>query len=70
MARDRPVTMKRALRLMDIIEQLQEHPRSVEELAERYGVSPRTVYRDLLDIQGEPKYAPLVRRVTWGFMDK
>jgi len=73
MARGQPfpaVTMKRVMRLLDIIERLEERPRSTEELAQECGVSERTIRRDLADIQGEPKYAALVRRVLWGFIEE
>ncbi len=35
-------------------------PRRTRELSERLGVHVRTVERDLLDLQGEPFYMPLI----------
>jgi len=52
--------MKRALRLVQIIAMLKDRPRTVEELADHFEVTERTIYRDLADLQGEPCYAPLV----------
>lgn len=46
----------KAERLLDLVEELKLRPHSVGELARRYGVSPRTVERDLeaLALQGYP----------------
>lgn len=59
------VTMRRCLRLMDIIQCLEERPHTTNELAERYQVSPRTIRDDLMLIQGHPRYAPLVQFRGW-----
>jgi predicted DNA-binding transcriptional regulator YafY len=36
-----------------------------QDLAERLRVSRRTIERDLLDLQGEPFYLPLVEEERW-----
>lgn len=54
--------MKRALRLMEMVELLRDRPRTVEELAERFGVTERTIRRDLDELRSEPSYMPLVNR--------
>lgn len=53
--------LKRALRLIEIIAMLKAKPRTIEELADHFEVTGRTIYRDLADLQSEPCYAPLVR---------
>jgi len=55
----------RAARLIQIMQALKERCYSTEELAERFGVSPRTIRKDLLDIQGEPLYFPVISRYVW-----
>ena len=59
--------MKRAVRLLRIIELLRERAHTTDELADRLRVSQRTIQRDLADLQGDPLYAPLVcqTRQTW-----
>lgn len=54
-------TTCRAVRLVAILRLLCAHPQgfTARELAARLGVSPRTVQRDLADIQAEPLRAPL-----------
>ncbi|MBM3708759.1 MAG: HTH domain-containing protein [Actinobacteria bacterium] len=65
-------TMARAIRLLQILRLLKDRPHSVAELAAACGVSERTARRDLLDLQGEPIYAPLLRReertTRWRFL--
>ena len=51
----------RAVRLIEMIRLLEERSWHKTELGERLGVSERTIERDLLAIQGEPLYVPLVR---------
>ena len=62
--------MTRAIRLIQIIELLRDGcGYTTAELAERFGVSQRTIRDDLLVLQGEPFYMPLVcedqRRYEW-----
>lgn len=60
-----PSAISRAVRLIELMQILQERAWTVEELAERFQVSERTIRRDLLTLQGEPWYYPLVRRIVW-----
>ena len=58
--------MKRALRLLQIIELLKQNRRNhytTSGLASRFDVSQRTIQRDLDELRGEPEYLPLVSRV-------
>ncbi len=51
----------RALRLIAMRDLFDAGARATaRELAERYGVSQRTVSRDLADLQAEPLYYPLI----------
>ena len=61
----------RAARLVQLISVLRDRPRRVTELAEMCGVTPRTIRRDLLELQMEPLRVPLVRLPggRWGLMD-
>ena len=52
--------MSRAVRLVAILEALRDRPQTTKELATRFEVTPRTIRRDLVELQGEPLYAPLV----------
>lgn len=58
--------VKRAVRLVWIRDLLYSKPRTVAELAAICGVTERTIYTDLTDLQAEPIYAPLVVNVQWG----
>ena len=59
----RTTTIERAARLVALIELFKAgHRLNVAELAERFDVTPRTIRRDLLRLQGEPFYLPLVCR--------
>jgi DeoR/GlpR family transcriptional regulator of sugar metabolism len=60
------VTTRRQQRLDKLCKLLKERFWSLEELAERLGVSAKTVYRDLQEIQGDRWRYPLVRREEWG----
>ena len=51
----------KAVRLVDMMRRLKERPYTTQQLCELYGVSPRTVQRDLLTLEGEPFYVPLER---------
>ena len=50
----------RAIRLITMIHLMRERSWCVPELAERLGVSTRTVWRDLATLQDEPLRVPLV----------
>ena len=56
--------MKRATRLLLIIQLLRDRPYTCEEIAERCGVSERTIRRDLLDLQSDLN-VPIVARRIW-----
>lgn len=64
--------VKRVLRMFQIVRLLQERPFTTDELAERFGVSTRTIRRDLLELQLEPVFAPLVCKVRceWHMTEK
>ena len=47
------------MRLIDMMKKLRERSWTVGELAEPYGISSRTIHRDLLELQGEPVYLAL-----------
>ena len=55
--------MKRATRLLLIIQLLRERPYTCEALAERCGVSERTIRRDLLDLQCDLRVPVTTRRI-------
>lgn len=59
--------MNRALRLMQIRDLLQGRGYTTAELAEKYGISERSILHDLSDLQGEPFYLPLeeIREKVW-----
>jgi len=58
--------LKRALRVDHIKDLfLAGWAGTTRDLAERYGVSQRTIQRDLADLQGEPFRLPLVVEATW-----
>ena len=60
----------RAVRLVYIRDLLREKPRSVQELAEICGVTRKTIYVDLLDLQMDPLCLPLVVDCgRWRIMD-
>lgn len=58
-------TVARATRLIYILRLLEDRPRTTREIAELFRVHVRTIQRDMLDIQGEPLYAPVVREGVW-----
>lgn len=59
----------RAVRLIEMIRLLEARGWRKRELAKRLGIGLRTIERDLLDIQGEPLYVPLVQdRGRWRVM--
>jgi len=55
--------MKRAVRLLYIVQLLNDRPMTTNELAQRCEVSERTIRKDMLDLQGNPLYLPLILRV-------
>ncbi|HPL30075.1 MAG TPA: HTH domain-containing protein [Anaerolineae bacterium] len=57
--------MKRAVRLMAMRDLLSERPVTVSELARRFGVSARTVYYDLQDLQLAPIEFPVGTLQIW-----
>lgn len=51
-----------AVRLVSMLRLFESDARlTTAQLAERYGVTPRTVQRDLLALQGEDIWLPLVK---------
>ena len=65
-------TTKKASRMLDMYLLLKASKRgyTLEELAERYGVTPRTIRRDIEDMERDPIYAPVVCNVRreWRIM--
>ena len=60
----------RAVRLIEMIRLLEERSWHKRELCERLGISISTVERDLLAIQGEPLYVPVVQDgYRWRVLD-
>ena len=57
--------MKRSVRLMMIARDLTERYHTVQALAQRYGVTERTIYRDLAQLQDEPLREPLACYNVW-----
>ena len=51
----------RALRLIQMMRLLADRWYTSAELAERLRASPRSIQRDVLAIQGDPLYAPVVK---------
>lgn len=51
----------RAIRLICMIEMLVDRGYRAAELAERLQVSRATIYRDLVALQGEPLFVPLIK---------
>jgi len=49
-----------AARLLDIIRVLRDRPQTSDELAKRFDVSCRSIDHDLLTLQGEPLYIPII----------
>ncbi|NMA26110.1 MAG: HTH domain-containing protein [Clostridiales bacterium] len=64
--------MKRAVRLLYIVQLLNDRPMTTNELAQRCEVSERTIRKDMLDLQGNPLYLPLILRVRreWKLLGK
>ena len=63
------VSMRRCLRLMSIIETLQQSRRTTEELAQKHNVSPRTIRDDISLIRGEPRYECVQSVQAWEIRD-
>ena len=61
----------RAVRLIEMIRLLRDRPLSSVDLAERFGVSQRTVQYDLMALQSWPMYVPLYRDDAgrWSILD-
>ena len=57
--------VKRAMRLVYILDLLRRRGYTIDALAAQCGVSERTIYRDIGDLQSEPIYAPLIIRVLY-----
>lgn len=63
------ITVDRAVRLVHLRDQFLAGSRhTARDLAQRYGVSQRTIERDLLDLQSEPLRVPLVQDIEWRWM--
>jgi predicted DNA-binding transcriptional regulator YafY len=52
--------IKRSCRMIDMMQRLRDAWVTKEQLAATYGVSLRTVERDLADLESEPIYAAVV----------
>lgn len=55
--------MKRAIRLLKMVRALERGPCTIHDLAVHCGVTERTVYRDLLDLQTEAHELVIEERV-------
>jgi len=64
-------TTCKAVRLLRLMALLREAPRTAKELADLCGVTTATIWRDLLALQGEPLYLPLVKTEgdRWAMME-
>ena len=60
MSRESRDLSEHAARLLEIIRILRDRPQTSDELAKRFGVSYRVIDRDLLALQGEPLYIPII----------
>ena len=58
--------MKRSLRLIAMRELLSQRCATVPEMARLYGVSERTIYNDLQDMQLSPFEFPVGTVQVWG----
>lgn len=56
--------MKRAIRLLKMVRALERGPCTIHDLAIHCGVTERTIYRDLLDLQTEA-YEPVIDEHVW-----
>jgi len=61
--------VKRAVRLMAMRDILLARPVTIDDLAERFGVHERTIYRDLQELQAEPLRLPLECHQLWASME-
>ena len=61
--------VKRCIRLMIMRDILSQRPVTVREIAERFAVTERTVYRDLAELQAEPLRFPVVCEQLWAHME-
>ena len=59
--------MSRAMRLLRLIDMLNERGYTTEELAARLGVAQRTVQKDLQDLRDDPMYLQLRCRVRYEY---
>lgn len=57
--------VKRAVRLILMRDWLSQRPMTILDMVERFGVSERTIYRDLDELQAEPLRVPLQCRQLW-----
>jgi len=58
-------SVSRAMRLVYIMRLLEARCRTIPELADLCGVTERTIYRDIADLQAEPLYVPILVNVIW-----
>ena len=59
--------MKRAVRLLQIIQLLNERAYTTRELAERCKVAERTIQQDLADLREDPLYLQLRQEVRYEY---
>jgi len=66
-----PESLNRSLRLLWIIWRLADGPVTTRQLAQECGVTMRCVQRDILALQGEPFWMPLVyEEGQWRLMER
>jgi predicted DNA-binding transcriptional regulator YafY len=59
--------MKRAVRLLKIIQLLNERAYTTGELAEHCGVSERAIQKDLADLRDDPLYLQLRQEIRYEY---
>jgi len=60
--------MKRAIRLMKLVDMLKAGPCTIQQLADTLCVSTRTIRADLLDLQSEARL-PIISERVWTLIE-